>query len=552
MGNAQRSRTFSIPAPRGDILDRNGEPLAVSLKSDTIWADPLLVTEPQKAARALSPILEMEYEDLYRRLTKPGSFSYLKRRVSPEVQRQVERRNLQGVYSYTEYKRNSPSGENLALSVLGYVGNEEQGLGGVEFTFEDVLAGKPGKVILEGNVRGEIVDPSLRYVEPAKPGNSLQLTIDKSLQYEAERLILNAVNDYSAFSGIILATKPGTGEILAMATAIRNEDEALVEDADKDEKQVQVGEEDEEKEGGAYISHENRAVSWAYEPGSVLKALTFSAVLEAGVGEPQSVKQVPDRYKLYDAEFSDHNPHPIQSMTISDIVTVSSNIGTILWAQDLGKTHLDFFYRQFGLGTLSNIEIPGESSGIVLNTKNYSGTSLATIPLGQGISVTPLQLLYGYNTIANGGVYVAPRLVLATANDDKWETHEPNIESRRVISQETADQMIQILKRVVDEGTGTRAAIDSYDIAGKTGTARKPQKGGGYLDKDGNFHYIATFAGFYPAENPQVSIVVVIEEPQNSIYASSTAAPVFAEFAAFIGGRLGIAPTYQEISYTQN
>ncbi len=529
-GNAQRSRNFPVSAPRGDILDRNGEPLAVSLRAKTIWADPQLVVEPKKAARELAEVLDMEYVDLLNRLTQDNAFSYLKRKVPEETADKVEALNLKGVFSLLEYKRSSPSGENLGLSVVGFVGSEDQGLAGVEFAYEEILAGIPGKIELEGSARGDTVDPWLRSVEGAKPGNDLMLTLDKGMQYEAERLILRAIEEHEAESAIVLATRPATGEILAMATAISDEDEIR-------------------------ISAENRAITWAYEPGSAIKALTFSAILETGLGSPESLKEVPDEYVLYDSVFTDHNEHPTTAWSISDIVTISSNVGTILWSRELGKNYLNHYFTGFGLGSPSALDLPGESHGLLLKTKNYSGTSMATIPLGQGISVTPLQLIYGFNTIANGGIYVPPRLLIATADEDNWISHKQEAEPFRVISEQTALEMTEILTRVVEEGTGVRAGVEGYKVAGKTGTARKPQKSGGYVDADGEFHYITTFAGFFPANNPQISIIVVIEEPQSSIYASRTAAPVFSNLAAFAANRFQISPNspgaVYEINLTQ-
>ena len=511
-GDVQRSRIYNLIAPRGTILDRNNEPLAISLRTQTIWADPNLVKEPDRVARELAPILDLKSLDIYNKLVQDTAFVYLKRKVSSIKATQVKQLELDGIYTLYEYQRNNQEGNNLGLSIVGFVGSEDQGLGGVEYTFNDVLLGLDGRVSFEGNVWGNAVNPDLIKTKEVEQGRDLQLSIDKDLQFTAERLIKEAVNEYEALGGTILACNPRNGEILAMATALTGEN-------------------------GAQISDDNRAVTWAYEPGSAIKPVSFSAVLESGLGDASSIKKIPDSYSLYDARFNDHIPHPIEEWSISDILTVSSNVGTVFWAEDLGKFHLDYYLRKFGFGAKTNVELPGESEGLLSESKKYSGTSLATISLGQGIAVTPLQLLYAFNTIANDGIYVPPRLVLNTGKSDTWNSYAPISEPKRIISKATANSITKILSRVVKEGTGVAAYSKNYTVAGKTGTAQKPQEGGGYVDAEGNFHYITTFAGYFPAEDPEISIIVVIDEPQNSIYASETATKVFAKFAEYAAAR---------------
>lgn len=525
-GDAQRSRNFSVIAPRGDIIDRNGNAIAISLRVKTIWADPGLVREPEKAAHALMPILDMGYTELLTKLKQNNRFVYLKRKVSSQISEQVHQLGFAGIYSLTEYQRNNPSGDELGNSFRGTVGSEEQGLGGVEYYFNDILAGSNGAISFEGNVLGNSVDPTLVENIPAQQGSSLQISMDLGIQYGVELLLHRIIEETRAEGGIVLVSKPKTGEILAMATALGGEN-------------------------GAQIVDDNRAVTWAYEPGSAMKPFLFSAVLETGTGQPDSTREVPDTYRLYDSEFLDHTPHDPEELDISEIVTYSSNIGSIFWAQDLGRVHLNHYLRRFGFGSPTNIQLPGESAGIMLPAKEYSGTSIATIPLGQGISVTPIQLLFAYNTIANKGVYVPPRIILSTSINDEWVPHFPVSQPERVISEKTANEMNEILAQVVTDGTGQTAGSAKYSVAGKTGTARKPQSTGGYVDEDGNFHYIATFAGYFPIDDPEISIIVIIDEPQNSIYASETAAPAFADLVDHIGGYLGIVPSSQKASVNQ-
>jgi cell division protein FtsI (penicillin-binding protein 3) len=254
------------------------------------------------------------------------------------------------------------------------------------------------------------------------------------------------------------------------------------------------------------------------------------------------VLSVPDQLTVYDYTFSDHDPHATEPWTVSDVVTNSSNVGTILLAREVGADRLDDYLRRFGFGTRTELDFPSESAGIMLDRENWSGTSIGAIPIGQGVAVTAMQMLDVYNTIANGGVAQAPRLLSGVSDEDGTVTTLDPAEGTRVVSEETAAQLRAMLANVVESGTGTAAAIDGYTVAGKTGTARKPQETGGYEDEDGRFHYVSTFAGFVPADDPQLSAIVVLDEPETSIYASETAAPVFAELAQFSLRHLGIAP----------
>jgi cell division protein FtsI (penicillin-binding protein 3) len=266
----------------------------------------------------------------------------------------------------------------------------------------------------------------------------------------------------------------------------------------------------------------------------VNKIITLSAALEEGVVTPTTSRLVPDQLQVGDHLFSDSHPHETVPMTTRDILTESSNIGTIQIAQELGAEAIDRYVRAFGFGEVTALDFPSEAPGILLPPNEWSSTSIGTIPIGQGVAVTPLQVLLAFNVIANGGRYVPPRLVEGTVGTDGDLVPMPRPRPRRVVSEATAQQMTEMMTGVVDEGTGSEAAVDGYPVAGKTGTARKPQPGGGYEDEAGNYHYVATFGGFVPSNDPQLSIVVVIDEPSGDIYGGGVAAPVFSRLASSV------------------
>lgn len=510
-GEDQRFQARELPARRGDIYDSQGSLLATSLIRYTIWADPRRVENPSDTADRLAEPLQMEAADILGRLTTAGAFSYIKRRATEDVERQVADLELPGIHSYKEYARHYPTRRTVRGSFVGFVGNEEQGLGGIEFAFDDQLVGTPGRIYLEGDPSGNPIATGVRREQPAVPGASVHLSVDAPFQYQTEQILLKHTSETGSLSGTAIVMEPSTGKILSMATVVRDQENG---------------------ESVHEISEENRAVTWTFEPGSAMKALTFAAVLDSGVGQPQTLKEVSASLRIYDATFSDHDWHPTLYMDITEIVRVSSNIGTILWAREMGSPVFYKYLRSFGLANKQLAgALPGESPGQLLDVNDWSGTSAATIALGQGVAVTPLQMLSVYNVIANKGVYMPPRVVtevVSAAGTDATPQAEP---SRAVISEKTAKEMTEILTTVVESGTGKNAAVPYYQVAGKTGTARKPLPTGGYEDADGNYRYITAFAGFLPADNPAISLIVVLEEPQNSIYASQTSAPAFAELA---------------------
>jgi len=510
-GASQRFQEIALPADRGSIFDRNGNDLAVSIPQRTIWADPRLIADPADVVRQLTPLLGLDAERALALTTKLGSdakFTYVARRVDDAVADEVADLDLPGIFFLDEPKRFAPAGD-LARSLLGQVGVDNEGLAGLELQFDDLLTGEPGQLVIEKDPDGRTIPGGERQLEPALRGDDLVLTIDRSMQYETERALAAQVAAKGAKGGVAIVSRPGTGEILALAN--------LGTDPETGEVRP-VG--------------NNMAVTAVYEPGSVNKVITVAAALEEGLVSPTTELVVPDSLQVSDHLYTDHDPHPTEPYSVTRILTESSNVGTIKLAQMLGKDRLDSYLRRFGFGTKTALQFPNEAAGILLDPEDYSGTSMGSIPIGQGISVTALQMLEAYNILANDGVYVPPKLVLETV-DAGGASHPTKAGApRRVVSESTAARMRDMLANVVAEGTGTRGGITGYTVAGKTGTARKPLATGGYRDAAG-YHYVATFAGFVPAERPELSIIVVIDEPVGDIFGGSVAAPVFADLAQY-------------------
>jgi cell division protein FtsI (penicillin-binding protein 3) len=521
-GDAQRIDPVVLPAGRGAIFDRNDNELAISIPRKTVYADPRLITDPAVAARRLARVLGLDRPgraELQQRLSSDAEFVYVARRVSDEVAEQVDRLGIAGVDFLEEPARFNPGGE-LAESVLGEVGVDNDGLSGLEQRYDDLLSGTPGELIRELDPEGHTIPAGRHHIEPAQRGDDLVVTLDRSLQYEVERVLANQIRSVGAKGGTAIVSEPETGEILALANL-----------------------ESDPQTGQVAGTGNNLAVTANFEPGSVNKVITMSAALEEGVVTPDTVLQVPDTLRVADHTFSDSHSHPTEDYTVTRVLAESSNVGTIEIAQQVGADRLDEYLRRFGFGERTALQLPHEEEGQLLDPDDWYGTSIGSIPIGQGISVTAMQMLYAYNTIANDGVYLPPSLVKATVDADGERQPVEPAEGRRVVSPTTAAQVRAMMAEAVANGTGTAAQIDGYEVAGKTGTARKPQPGGGYTDENGRYHYVSTFAGFIPAGDPKLSVIVVIDEPTGSPYAAEVAAPAFAEIGRYALRQMRIPPS---------
>ena len=513
----QRERVIEFAGRRGAILDRDGQALAVSVDMKTIYADPYFVEGARRTAARLAPVLgdRADAGELAAKLTEEARYVYLARQIPAEVADRVEALNLPGIYSETEPKRFYPGGR-VASHVIGFVDVDGKGLAGVELQYQQVLEGRPGRMTIEQDPQGRpLPQADSSYQEP-RQGRELFLTIDKELQYFTEATLAEAAKAYDASGGSAVVMRPSSGEILAMAN---------VPDFDPND----AG-------GYAESAHRNRAVTDLYEPGSAFKAVTVSAALDAGTVTPRRKFLVPASWPYAGEVFNDSHVHPTERMRVIDIITESSNVGTIKIGLEFDDGVFRRYVRDFGFGSPTGLDFPAEQPGLVPDSESWTGSTEATVPIGQGIAVTPMQMASAYSTIANEGVWVEPKLLLSTVDSAGRISSSPPA-SRRVISEGAIDDATKMLTRVVDMGTGVAAQIQGYDVAGKTGTAQKPLPTGGY----GN-SYVGSFAGFAPARDPEIAVVVMLDEP-TPIWGGLTAAPTFRTIAEFALSHLRVAPT---------
>jgi cell division protein FtsI (penicillin-binding protein 3) len=516
----QRERQVTFPAHRGAIFDRNGESLAISVELQTVFTDHVHVEDVYRTAARLAPVLGQSRVELEDKLQPdwPGDqFEYLARQINPDLAQRVTDLNLPGIYVKPEPKRVYPS-DRLASHVVGFVNADGDALEGIELQYDAILSGKPGLMDLEQDPQGRPLPQADFVYEPAKPGRSLYLTLDKELQYITETTLAHALTEYQASAGSAVILRPRTGEILAMAN-MPDYDLNYFSDADPEHRR-------------------NRAVVDNFEPGSAFKVVTAAAALEEDIVTPRTVFSVPGEIQVVDRVIHDSHYHAIEDMTVSEIIEQSSNVGTVKLGLELGADRLDKWIRRFGFGSQTGLDFPGEAEGLVLDREEWWGTSIGTIPLGQGIAVTPLQMLMAYSTIANQGMWVEPKLVHSTMAENGEVVAAPEPSERRVLSRGTARQLMGILTRVVSSGTGVMAQIPGYEVAGKTGTAQKPSSSGGY-EKDA---FMATFVGLAPADRPEIAVIVVLDEP-NPIWGGASAAPTFKLIAEQALRHLGVPPT---------
>ena len=508
-GGSEWEQTVTLPAERGSILDRNGDELAMSIPQTTIYADPYQVADPHAESRKLTPILHIHAEKLENLLTEHAGFVYIARTVDDATAAKVAKLNLPGIYSLQEPKAFYPAGQ-LAMPLLGEVGTDGTGLAGLEYQYNSMLAGTAGKEVAEIDPSGRQIPGGVQSFHAPVAGQDLVLTIDEPLQYDAEQALAQAIVAAHAKGGIALLMDTKTGEILADAQLSMPTSGAPVE------------------------ASSATSLTNVYEPGSVNKLITISAALQTGAVKPSDMFYIPDSYRVSDGIFHDAESHPTEHWSVTDILANSSNIGTIQIAQRLGKDNLLNYIKAYGLGSTSDLTFPGESAGLL--PSYWSGTSIATVAFGQGVSVTAIQMLAAYNTIANGGVYVAPKLVDETIDAHGKAHPTPSSSTHRVVSATVAAQMTTMLDEVVRVGTGRAADLDPYTVAGKTGTALVPSPTGGY---EGG-HYVASFGGFVPAEDPQITAMVVVDDTPD--YGAAASAPTFARIARDALQELNIPP----------
>ena len=514
-GLEQRVKTVVLPADRGRILDRTGSPLAISLDAQDVYADPTLVVDPVAEAAVLAPVLELEAPRVQESLEADGTFAWIARQVDLETTQQVADLHLAGIGFLPSTRRDYPAG-SIAAQILGFVGIDGHGLSGLERQYEQELAGRPGGRRVETSPRGQEIPGSAQILLPPVTGGDLVTTIDREIQYRAEAALARAVKANGAKGGTIIVMDPRTGDVFAMAS-YPSFDPNRFTDFDSER-------------------FRNRAVTDIWEPGSVNKVITAAAAIETGIVDLGERFRVPATRRVQGFTIHDSHPHPIERLTLGDIIAQSSNIGASLVGDRVGSANLVQFFARFGYGRPTGIGFPGEAGGVVPTLDEWTAVTRATVSFGQGVSVTPLQMASVYATVANGGEWVRPRLVRGWRDPEGRFVPAPSSGTRRAIRPETADLLTRMLAFVVQDGTGENARIPGYQVAGKTGTAKKLDRRGEYTDR-----YVASFIGFLPASDPRVVVAAIIDEP-DTIYGGVAAAPAFREVAQYAIQRLGIAP----------
>jgi cell division protein FtsI (penicillin-binding protein 3) len=502
LASSQHSEDVVIPAARGTIYDRTGLQLAIGEQAQTVYADPRQVTDAKNEAMAVARTLKLDYGKVYQALTdRSHGFVYIRRKADPRLAAKLEKQGLPGLGFYGEERRFYPQ-FTLAAQVLGYAGVDNHGLAGLELSLDKRLAGRPGRERIVKDASGQAIDTVVS--QPERDGSDVYLTLDHTIQANAQTVLRDTVMKWHAKSATAIVLDPATGAVRAMATAPGFDANSY----------PQVWR----------VLQRNRAVTDTYEPGSTFKLVTVAGALSERLVSPSTQFTLPYEIHVADRTIHDAEPRGTETMSVSQILSRSSNVGAITLAQRLTQHRLVQWISRFGFGHMTGIDFPGESPGIVLPEDKWSGSSIGNIPIGQGIAVTPIQMASAYAAIANRGVWVRPHLVERIGGAG---TTRPR--RRRVVSPWVASELMAMLKNVVAEGTGTLAAVPGYQVAGKTGTAAKPDPQGGYSDT----RYVASFVGVVPASRPRLVILVSVDEPRGAIWGGVVAAPAFAEIAKF-------------------
>jgi cell division protein FtsI (penicillin-binding protein 3) len=508
----QQRQRVEVPARRGTIFDRNGVPLAVGEQATTVYADPTQIVDPRAVAAAAERTLGVDGERLYPQLVdRSRGFVYVKRQADADDAARLAARKLPGLGFYSEERRRYPLA-SLGAQVLGFAGADNIGLAGVELSLDHVLRGRPGKEVVVRDALGRVVDVVSEATE--RPGRDVFLTLDRRIQADAEEVLARTVVRWRARSATAIVLDPRTGEVLAMANAPSF-------DANR------FGE-------VPPALQRNRAVSDTYEPGSTFKLVPVAGAISEGLVQPTTALTLPPKIRIADRVIGEHDDRDYtETMSVGRILSESSNVGAVMLALQLGRSRLAQWIERFGFGRTTGIDFPGETRGIVLPPERWSGSTIGNVPIGQGIAVTPLQMAAAYAAVANGGVWVRPHVVDHGAGERR-----ERLTRKRVVAAGVATQLATMLRGVVDDGTGTLAAIPGYRVAGKTGTAAKPAAGGGYSTSN----YVASFVGLVPATRPALVISVAVDEPRGAIAGGVVAAPAFNEIARFCLRYLEVPP----------
>lgn len=513
---SQRMRDIEVPARRGTIYDREGEPLAKSVSASTVYAAPNTIKDKAGTARAIASVIGGDEAEYLTKLNRDNGFVYIARKIDVDRAKQLEALKLPGIGFLDDSKRMYPSGQ-LACQTLGFVGVDGNGLAGIEKRYDDILAGKPGVLLGERDPYGRPIPGGVQKNVDAVDGQDIVLTIDKDIQYHAQLELAKAVKKWAAKSGSVIVMNPRNGEIYAMAST--------------------PGFDPNDYSRAKVDAFRNKPVSDAYEPGSTIKSLTAAAVIDKGLFKPDSMFQLPPTLHVAGRTIHESHPRGAVKWSLTKIVTNSSNVGAVKVGIKLGKQGLYDYFSRFGLTEATGVDYPGEARGWLPTPDLWSDSSIANIPFGQGVSATPLQLCRAIGSIANEGVLTTPHFLLDVpqnrAANRTWPT-------KRAISSNAASETTGMLAQVITEGTGSEAAVAGYTVAGKTGTAQVALPNGrGYAGGT----YIGSFIGYLPVEDPQLLICVKLDQPRNAIYGGVIAAPVFSKVAAFAVAHLKVPPS---------
>jgi cell division protein FtsI/penicillin-binding protein 2 len=512
VASTQQVEELEVPARRGAIIDRNGIELAVSEPADDIAVTPYLVKQPLKVARRLAPLLNTSVVKVLGKLSEKGGFVYLARNMPQTQSAKIKKLDIAGLQFIPSSRREYPR-KWLASQVLGWVGTDGNGLAGLEYARDRILRGSDGKRRIVKDALGEPI--VLQETQRAEAGKDLRLTLDAELQGKVEDVLAQVGLAWRPKGATALVMDPYSNTILALANWPRV-------DAN-------------DSAGAPAYAAQNRAVGFNYEPGSTFKAFTVAGALEDKVVTPDDIFHLPPSITVADREIKEAHDRGTVDLSTKQILAQSSNVGTVRIGLRLTSTRFDHWVRRFGFGKPTGIELPAEERGQVLKLAEYSGSSMGNLPIGQGESVTPLQLATAYSAIANGGIMRSPRIISEVGG-----VRSQTPRGTRVISRTTAAQLRDMLEGVVEAGgTASQVAIPGYSLAGKTGTANKVDRATGEYSKT---RFIGSFVGFAPAKRPKLLVTVMVDEPQGEIYGSEVAAPAFREIMRFALPYLGIAP----------
>jgi cell division protein FtsI (penicillin-binding protein 3) len=512
--DTQQVSQVPVPARRGTITDRKGVELAVSEPADDIAVTPYLIKDPAGAARRLAPLLHQPLDAVLRKVAQRHTgFVYLVRQLPASQAQRIGKLDMPGIQLIPSSRRIYPQ-RWMAAQLLGAVGTDGNGLSGLEYARDKTLRGKDGERRLVKDALGQPI--SLADVRAAKPGHNVTLTLDAAIQDKVEAVLQQVGQKFSPRGATALVMDPRNGAIMALANWPRVDADNLT--------------------GAPAYARQNRAMGSTYEPGSTFKAFTVAGALMDHKVTPSTPFNVPPQLQVADRTIHDAEDHGYETLTTAQILAQSSNIGADLIAAKVGRTQFDHWIRTFGFGKPTGIDLAGEESGIVPQLKQYSGSTMGNLPIGQGLAVTPIQMAAAYSAIANGGILRPPHII-----ERQGDRTVPIPRGRRIIKPAVAAQLRSMLVGVLGPGgTASEASIPGYKLAGKTGTAQKPDPvHGGYSDTK----FVASFVGFAPADDPRLLVAVMVDEPQGEIYGGLVAAPAFQAITSFALPYLGIPPS---------